>query len=449
MKTAKSITRNLFNIYLLFTRVPFVRFYTKELEYYSNGNGELLGLISLDYTDMDYYGAILSRDKSKQYRAEKIIASLSTIDEARQWIDEQMSSDSITLHDNNGKFFDLFKIQVSKEQIHPYFKLLDESLLYSPAKSVIKEVSYHYKDIDGNFIQQFQSLNGFDSRVWELFLFCFCREEYFSFKRQKSSPDFLIEKLGHEVAIEAVIISRKNTSQESLLNPILKSHEEIQQELENDMPLRYGSALYDKLKKKYWELEHVKGKPLIIAIADFHDTMSMTWSFPALTSYLYGYRYKHEYDANGQLIIKPIKIGQFIKRTGAKVPAGFFSQPDTENISAVLFSSTGTISKFNRIGKQAGLGSENLIITRMGAMHNHDPNASMPDAFMYTVNEDCNELWSEGVSIYHNPNAKIPLDPALFPSIAHHNLIDEQIHSILPDIFPYFSINQSTIIKTE
>ena len=40
----------------------------------------------------------------------------------------------------------------------------------------------------------------------------------------------------------------------------------------------------------------------------------------------------------------------------------------------------------------------------MGTKHNHDKNASIPDSFMYNVTEDCKELWSEGVSIYHNPS---------------------------------------------
>lgn len=108
MKTAVPINIRLFDIYLLFTREPFVRYFTKELEFYSNGNGGLIGLISLDYTDNDYYGCILSRDKSRQYRAEIIEASIPTIEEARIWIDDKMSSNSIVHHDNRHDFFDLF-----------------------------------------------------------------------------------------------------------------------------------------------------------------------------------------------------------------------------------------------------------------------------------------------------------------------------------------------------
>lgn len=369
MKTAIPINKKLFDIYLLFTREPFVQYFSRELEFYSNGNGGLLGLISLDLTDNDYYGCILSRDQSKQYRAEVIEASIPTIEEARLWIDEKMSNNSIVFHDNKHGFFDLFQELNNKNQRHPNFTLLKEHISLSSAKEVTKEISYHYKDIDGNFIDQFQSLNGFDSRVWELFLFCFFREQFFSFKRNFNAPDYMTEKLNHEVAVEAVIVSRKT----ELGEISIQSPEEIQKKLSNDVPLLFGNALFDKMKKKYWEKQHVKDKPFVIAIADFHDTMSMTWTSTALSDYLYGYRYEHTFDDKGKLIVKPVKIGDYVKENGTSIPSGFFFLPDSENVSAVIFSSCGTLSKFNRMGKQAGLGSPKVTLVRIGTFYNHDP----------------------------------------------------------------------------
>ena len=445
MKNVYPINRNLFNIYLLFTREPFVRCFTQELEYYCNADKSLLGLISLDFTDNDFYVAILSRDKSKQYRAQKVESSIETIEKARIWIDENMNSDSIILHDNESDFFDLFEIKVGENQINQYFKLLNDSIGLKAAKEVIQEVSYHYKDIDGNFIEQFQSINGFDSRLWEIYLFCLCREESFSFKQNSYSPDFMIEKLGHEIAIEAVIVGRKKTNPPQNSSLETKTQREIKEELINEMPLKFGSPLFDKLKKKYWNLPHVKGKPFIIAIADFHEDMSMTWSFPALTEYLYGIKYSHYHDKNGKLIIEPSDIKEFTKKTRTKVPAGFFFQPESENVSAIIFSSTATISKFNRMGKQAGLGSLKLNIFRMGTCYNFDENASKPKSYEYQVNEDCNELWSEGVSIFHNPNALIPLNKELFSSVAHHELKGKFLHSDFPEFFPYNSFNYNLV----
>jgi hypothetical protein len=81
-----------------------------------------------------------------------------------------MSNNSIIFHDNKHEYFDVFKDLNNEHKQHPYYKLLNSSISLSSAKETIKEISYHYKDIDGNFIDQFQSINGFDSRVWELFL---------------------------------------------------------------------------------------------------------------------------------------------------------------------------------------------------------------------------------------------------------------------------------------
>jgi hypothetical protein len=439
--TSTSINKKLFDIYLLFTREPFVQYFTKELEFYSNGNGGLLGLISLDLTDNDYYGCILSRDESKQYRAEIVEASIPTIEEARIWIDEKMNRSSIVFHDNKHGFFDLFQDFDNKSH-HPNFKHLKEHVSLSSAKEALKEISYHYKDIDGNFIDQFQSLNGFDSRVWELFLFCFFREQFFSFKRNHNAPDYMIEKLNCEIAVEAVIVSRKT----EIGDDEPKNSKEIQSKLSNEIPLLFSNAIFDKMKKKYWEKEHVKNKPFVIAIADFHDTMSMIWTFNALSDYLYGYKYEHSFDEKGELIIKPVKIEDYVKSNGTKIPSGFFFLPDSENVSTIIFSSCGTLSKFNRMGKQAGLGSDNVTLIRTGNFYNHAPNADKPHLISYTVDKTSNETWSEGVIIFHNPNAKIPLKPAIFDDkVAQCFFKDGFIYSKMPEYFPYNSFTQNIV----
>ena len=55
----------------------------------------------------------------------------------------------------------------------------------------------------------------------------------------------------YEISYNTMMIGK--VSANSLLN---KEHE-------NAMPLRFGSALFSKLKKKYWELPHVAGNPLV------------------------------------------------------------------------------------------------------------------------------------------------------------------------------------------
>jgi hypothetical protein len=182
----------------------------------------------------------------------------------------------------------------------------------------------------------------------------------------------------------------------------------------------------------------VKGKPLIIAVADFHDDQSMVWSGTALLRYLYGVSHDFHHDDTGQLIISPLKIDSH--KVGSKeIPSGFFFQPEAENISAVLFSASGTISKFNRIGRQSGYKHPDVTMVRMGSCHDHDPNAALPKMFRYVVDETCNETWAEGLSMFHNPRATHPVLEELFPSIAHHRFVEGQIASHLPKFHPFSS----------
>lgn len=437
MKNAQPLNPHLFNIYLLFTRDPFVRNLVHELEYYCTWNKRLIGFIGRDKIDNDYSVVILSRDGVNQYRAERLQTDIQSIEEARAWIDEEMGSDALIQHENKRRSFDLFSLCVDKSQISPYFELLMNAEAYRASRECIAEVSYHYKDVDGNFIQQFQSINGFDARLWEIYLFCYCREEEFDFRRNINAPDYMIHKGTTEIAIEATIVSNKEKDKEKFFQFIIPSQEDLDREINNDMPIRFGGALFDKLKKKYWEKEHVAGKPLIFAIADFHSPHSMSWSFAALMDYLYGYRYK-VIEENGAITTMPEQIEPYTKATGAKVPAGFFFLPDAENVSAIISNPTATLSKFNRLGKQAGLGSPNSNLIRKGIIHNHQ-NQLEPIEFRYVVSPESQETWAEGVTIYHNPNAKYSIDPSLFPSAAHHffNLEEKKIYSIYPDVYPY------------
>ena len=171
----------------------------------------------------------------------------------------------------------------------------------------------------------------------------------------------------------------------------------------------------------------------------------MSWSHTSLLKYLYGF--DHEWElVDGKLVIHPKKIESHT--SGNKViPSGFFFQPDAENISAILTSANGTISKFNRFGRQAGFGSKDTIMIRHGLRHDHDPNATKPIPFRYQVTEDSNESWAEGMNIYHNPIARIKLDPNFFPNAGRHFFSEGQIESHLPDFAPYGSITLNIEVK--
>jgi len=177
------------------------------------------------------------------------------------------------------------------------------------------------------------------------------------------------------------------------------------------MAIKFGSALTSKLSKKYWEKEHVKGGSLLFAIHDFSQPMSMVFTRSALHPYLYGYDADWEHDAKGMLQITPRKIESH--RWGEKViSSGFFNLPGAEYVSAVIFSNSGTISKFNRMGLHTGFGSNRVRLIREGTVLNHDRNATEPIPFQKNVrDEDYKEYWVEGLEVFHNHRAKYPIEP--------------------------------------
>lgn len=81
----------------------------------------------------------------------------------------------------------------------------------------------------------------------------------------------------------------------------------------------------------------------------------MTWTSPAIMEYLYGVTHDFIRDENGQLIISPLKIETY-EFEGKRIPAGFFLQTDSENISAVMFTSSGTLSRSIVWGGWPGFG---------------------------------------------------------------------------------------------
>ncbi|MFO0608305.1 MAG: hypothetical protein U0324_34385 [Polyangiales bacterium] len=432
---------------------PYASVMSEEIDWYSNTDESILAVVLHDYTDNDYAAVVSMRDLSGRFRAVDVQVSFVTVAAAVEWLTSTICSrsESGEKHHRQGDevpSLNLFDPVVPQERLHPGFVHLANDLAFLPGRSIIRELMPHYHDIDGNFVSQFQS-SGFDARTWELYLFTYFKEEELFLDRTHRSPDFIVSKFDRSVAVEAVIVGRQldNPPKRGIVKAP-KSATEIQELQKDLMPIRFGSPLNSKLRKKYWRSPHVRGLPLIFAIADFHDDQSMLWSSTALGNYLYGYRHEHYYDESGTLVVKPIKINSH-KFGDKKIPSGFFFLPGAENVSAVLFSASGTISKFNRLGRQAGFAHPGVRMFRRGTLHDHDPNASVPHIFSYEVDETSEETWGEGLSMFHNPKAKFPVPRELFPSIAHHYFEDGHIRSVLPEIFVYSSTTIHMIARDD
>ena len=430
----KLINKNRGNIFLLFTRDPIIKSLHEELEYYVSDDERLLGIILYDKIDTNCFHAILlDRKLDGRYYLVAYSQDNDTIGKARKMLSNLMENYTYPFPTSQVPESIFFNPSVVEDQAHPSFRELRDNPLFFAAKKVIEEVSFHFNDKDNNFVNQFQSLNGFDARVWELYLKCYLREEGFDFEEKHAVPDFIVQKGFNKVGIEAVTVAAKDKSLQT--NPY--DFQKILKALENDVPLMFGSPLYSKVKHicdncSYWTLPQMKDIPFVLAIADYHGIMSMTWSFPAIISALYGIDQTIELNENNDPRLKTINGLTLFKKNGTAISPLFFSK-DFENVSAVLFSPCGTISKFNRMGVQAGLGLPGFsTLLQIKTCYNNLENALFPNLIMETISEESNETWADGIQFFHNPMAIRPLNPDLFPSAGHHFYKNGELFSSLP-----------------
>lgn len=431
----KPLNRNRACLLLLFTRTPSVKMVNEELEYYQSDDETLIGFVSVDRIDYTYHAILFDRNNLGRYENVDMKLDHHIITEARNSLADMMNK---YVHDKErlrrtGKKNDYYTLVTKESQVHPNFLKLRDDRFFTAAKKVIEEVGYHHADIDGNFTDQLQSINGFDARIWELYLWCYFREEDFEFDTTHDAPDFMLQKNGEEVAVEAVHIKRTQGFDEEITQMDFRT---ILEKLRNEIPIMYGSPLYSKMKheyhnQRYWELPHVKGKPLVFAIADFHADMSMTWSFPAITSILYGIEQMAEKDKDGKVTLVSASGDKFAKKNSAEISPLFLSE-EFKHVSAILFSPCGTIAKFNRMGVQAGYGDSSYTLLQMKICYNHLQNALYPNVFFNVIDESCDENWADGIQIFHNPMAEIPLNPHLFPHAGHHFYKEGLLYSDMP-----------------
>lgn len=419
----RQLSRVQFNAYC-YARQPLIRVMAQEVAWFEVFEKKILGLITFDRTDGDFGFLILGRDNRKMFRCIEICREFhQTPDQAIQSMSEAFEKyehDGQALYpqgDEKEAPYEILVPVVPDNELHPYFKVLISEPRYEAARNLIREIVYTYKDPDGHYIKEFQT-HGFDARLWELYLYVYLYEEGFEFVRGNPAPDFHLSCFGDECFVEAVTVNpSQDKNRPDAKEP--ETHQEVMALADDYLPIKFGSPLFSKLKKKYWEKPHVAGKPLVLAVHDYHMPGSMMWSRTALGEFLYGIRTRLELDAEGKDIAKVEEVESH-NWNGKTIPSNFFNYPDAENISAVLFSNAATITKFNRMGKLAGLGSEDVLMIRKGFKYNPDPQALRPLEFAIDVdNPKYEESWADSIVMYHNPNALHPVNPDWFPSITH------------------------------
>lgn len=431
----RRISPTRFDALVGYARQPMALVMAEEITYGETPDGRFVVSVIRDRSDNDFGGMIFARDKNGRFRwvggteffTDPAKAELATVVELEKL--RTQSDKAFWQGDEDGKPLDFFKPMRRPDELHESFNLLMDSEGYSPARGIIEPMMRWYEDADGNFVEQFQT-TGFDARIWELYLYAAFVELGYIVDRTVAVPDFVCDGLLGRFSVEAVTVNpTRNKAGAILPPPALETMDDIRIFLREYMPIKYAGPLTAKLAKRYWEHDHVKDAPLLFAVQDFSSVGSMTRTKSALGVYLYGYDHDAHYEGE-TLVITPRKVAAHT--FGSKtIQSGFFSLPDAENVSAVLFNSAGTISKFNRMGVLARFGSDRIILIRQGTRPDPNPNASAPIAFVEQVGSpEYFEDWIEGLEVFHNPNARVPLPPTSLPGALHHRLRpDGQVES--------------------
>lgn len=422
-----------------YIRVPMILQLVQEAAWFATFDERLLGVVVWDRTDHDFGWLVLGRDRRLRYRAVAQDASLPTFEDARNALAgamaglEEQPDDKYHQGDEEGQPVDFFAPVVAPRRLHPSFVILKDQGRFSPARELVSAMMRFHEDVDGNFVEQFQT-TGFDARLWELYLYAAFVEIGYALSPGIVAPDLVLGGRLGRLSIEATTANPPQGEQVAFP----RSEEEMRAYLENYVPIKLARALKRKLyhPQRYWNAPGVQGAPFVIALQDFHVPDAMTRIVPIATEYVFGVRHSL---VGGVRRIE--RIAEHVSGNVREV-SGFFGLPEAENVSAVLLNPLGTLSKFNRVGFVAGFGDRRVTMVRSGLARGELNRADMrPWPFEQVVSDPAYvESWVEGMVVLHNPAARIPLDPDLIPGANHEFLQpDGSIISLLPEFQPYMS----------
>lgn len=425
-----------------YTRHPNTVLFTEEIGGYKTPDERVLGVVTRDFYDDDFGWVALARDERARYRCVDVNTSLPTFtaahDELLAAMERLSAGPDEDFHQGDAvePAVDFFAPAIAVDRMHPTFQILLESRGYSPAREIIAAMMRYHVDVDGHFVREFQSVN-FDARVWELYLFATFTELGFATNSEHHVPDFLWSSPTGSFSMEATTLNPPPNG----ARPLPTDPAELICYFENFVPIKLARSLGRKLRHDppYWSLDHARDLPFVLAVQDFHAPGTMTQIAHALREYLFGVRLR---EVDGLRTIERLtehRYGELVE------PSGFFFQDGAENVSAVIANPQGTLSKFNRLGYVAEFGERSLKMFKRGQRIASDGEGNRHLPFEQHVHDSAfTELWAEGMVVFHNPRARVPLDRDLIPTAAHEYLREDGM--ILTSHPPFHPIHSETLI---
>mgnify|MGYP001031683665 CR=1 FL=1 len=308
---------------------------------------------------------------------------------------------------------DLFTPLIDDERQHKNF-----TSVLIPQRKAERELfeiwAEGFVDRDGKIVKEFQTT--FNSTFWEIYLFSVFKEYNFEIDWSHPAPDFLLSNGGIEIVVEAVTANaaqgKPNEWDRTFSSEEIKNLTRFK-DLNKEAIIRLSNSIFSKSKlydERYSDLEHVRGKPFVIAVAPFEQPHFNHQYDRPIKALLYDYYVDEDayLDNPGKYPNGPpgVSLGHVEKDNGAEIDLGLFNDPVMSEVSAIIFSCVATWGKLSAMSSNPA--TDTTVISLWST-----PPKGVPEKRINPA-EAHDETILDGLQIFHNPHAKHPLPPDFF-----------------------------------
>ncbi len=297
---------------------------------------------------------------------------------------------------------DLFTPIVPENRLHPNFtRLIGET--DDGIRAVLRDWADGFVDRDGKFVDEFQRT--FNSSWWELYLHAVLKSLGIRIDFSFDAPDFVAPD--QNLAIEAVISAHgqgMTPEWEKTIRDLTNTGEIGARYLEN--LVRLSNSIDSKVRRyreRYSGLSHMRGKAYVIAIHNFATPDAHQLGDVAMQRLLYDVW----------------EEGEFLKDGRIPLPTGLFLDERMSEVSGILFSSLATYGKARALADCEGI----FVFQAIRIRNNVEA------ITIGARKSDYRESLRDGLRLFHNPHAAIPLPDGLFApdDIREFRLVDDEI----------------------
>jgi hypothetical protein len=191
----------------------------EEISWWSSQTSSSVGVVTFDPATGRFGGVAMRRDIDHRFVAMPAFSAFPTSEAALLHLSDVMRpadppEPRLPGRRRRPNLFDIRR----GTTLSPGFKVLYSTITHRPALYTVGEIYFALDRPDDNFVQDFQT-EGFDARIWELYLFASFREQAIQVSQTCPSPDFELTRDGRTVFVEALTANAESGRQQSLPRP--------------------------------------------------------------------------------------------------------------------------------------------------------------------------------------------------------------------------------------